>query len=590
MLIKRQRAYLLHLLADAGGGELALAKATKVPGWAKEQLHLSPEAATALLDALVAEQLVVGTQKGKSKKVGITQAGREALEQLAEFVTQPPPKKEKIPRPPKKSLAEQTAEKVRAKVAGLGDKPVTLAPPGRKNAKPEVVEAFEQTVRELIAAGKLFEHPGGKYGKRATPTLAETVRAEVQEKLATAAGPFKPAELSKPKRGASAEEKAAHAAELAAVIAELVGEKKLFPHPGGKYGQLPPPPPPPPPAFPDRELREVYTLDVFARAPDRTISKADIELAFPGKGKPNKKQLEAKHPHVARFRGQGCFEMGAPATRQTLDQLSAAGDLRADEQAGAYALTDAGAERLKRSRATYPVLPPLGNPESPDDAAMREKWEAFVLLRLTEGEQFTLGESAAFAGGYPKGSKLNEATAWVLYAEFVKSGRLTARWNGTEGEYALTPAGLRYLAGLSFDGFDTLDIKGTALTALLAARGGAAPSTSPVAPTQAGTPPADLEAAVMDVFHRLLRERHANVRMVPIHEVRAAVRERFGDRAASREVFNELLLDLRRAKKVRLVSIDDRSRATEQQLQDSVFAVGETFFYMETAHAPLPGG
>lgn len=167
---------------------------------------------------------------------------------------------------------------------------------------------------------------------------------------------------------------------------------------------------------------------------------------------------------------------------------------------------------------------------------------------------------------------------------------MTAWWNGTEGEYTLTPKGLKYLAWLSFDGFTEVKIKGAALTALLsAARSSTAPATA--TPTPTGTPSAaDLEAAVMDIFHRLLRERHANIRMVPIHEVRAEVRERFGEKAASREVFNELLLDMRRAKKVRLVSIDDRSRATEHQLKDSVFAVGETFFYLEAAHAQVSGG
>jgi hypothetical protein len=41
---------------------------------------------------------------------------------------------------------------------------------------------------------------------------------------------------------------------------------------------------------------------------------------------------------------------------------------------------------------------------------------------------------------------------------------------------------------------------------------------------------------------------------------------------------------------VRLISIDDRSRATSEQLRDSVFAVGETFFYMEQPDALAQGG
>lgn len=123
---------------------------------------------------------------------------------------------------------------------------------------------------------------------------------------------------------------------------------------------------------------------------------------------------------------------------------------------------------------------------------------------------------------------------------------------------------------------------------------GATPTAAPVsAPTpQATTPPAPAaapqaatvsKAAVADA---VLGEFEARIgksatRMVPIHEIRDAIRVKLGDAAASDEVFNDVMLDLRRSKKVRLVSIDDRSRATEKQLADSVFAVGETFFYVE---------
>nr|MCU0706371.1 hypothetical protein [Fimbriiglobus sp.] len=409
VLSKQQRAILLHQLANAANGELTLSKAAKPPAWAAKQFGLAPEVATAVLDVLIAEQLVAGSEKGKTKKVAITRAGREALEQLAEFVPQPPPPAP--PKPPKKSPAEVVADKVRAKVAELDEDAVVtekaLGKPGGTKVTEAQTQAFADTLAELLSAGTLHTHPGGKYGKRPVPTLAELVRKQVEETLATKAGPFKPADLSRPKKGASPEEQQAHADVLGKVIAELLAAKNLFPHDGGKYGPLPPPPPP---DFPDRELREVYVLHQFSRAPNRTITKADIELAFPGQGKPDLKALKAKFSHVVGFRGVGCFEMGAPATRQTLEQLVAAGDLRytGEAEAGEYTLTDAGAKRLEHARTTNPVLPPVGNPATPDDAAMREKWEAFVLLRLTEAASFTAGESAVFAGGYPKGSKLNE--------------------------------------------------------------------------------------------------------------------------------------------------------------------------------------
>ncbi len=161
-------------------------------------------------------------------------------------------------------------------------------------------------------------------------------------------------------------------------------------------------------------------------------------------------------------------------------------------------------------------------------------------------------------------------------------------------KFVISPAGVRHLAGLSFDAFEKLEIKGPALTALLAAaRAGSAatPAATPAAPAPAPTLPppppsaapsrADLEAAVMEVFHDLLRERFANIRMVPIHEVWTAIPGRFGPEAASHTVFDELLHELRRARKVRLITIDDRSRATEKQLTDSIIAHVGTLFYME---------
>jgi len=262
-----------------------------------------------------------------------------------------------------------------------------------------------------------------------------------------------------------------------------------------------------------------------------------------------------------------------------------------------YTVTAAGLERLKDLRDEFPVLPPKGKPATPADEAMRNLWTVFVLLNVLDAPDAKANEQHVYGVSYPKGSKLNHATAWKLRGELVKSGNLVAEWDGKEGNYTLTPAGLKHLAGLSFDSFDKLSIRGPVLTALLTAARDGGSVTAPTATTpepaapKAGTPsPAELEAAVMDIFHELLRGQYANIRMVPIHEVRAEIRRRHGDAGVLREVFNELLLEMRRSKKVGLVSINDRSRATEQQLKDSVFAVGETFFYLEIPHAPASGG
>ncbi len=102
----------------------------------------------------------------------------------------------------------------------------------------------------------------------------------------------------------------------------------------------------------------------------------------------------------------------------------------------------------------------------------------------------------------------------------------------------------------------------------------------PALPTNPPTV-AELESSVMGEVEKGLSGKHAALRMVPIHEIRASLKAKHPD--MTDDQFNGLLLDMRRQKKVRLVSIDDRSRATPQQLAGSVFAVGETFFYVERA-------
>ena len=348
---------------------------------------------------------------------------------------------------------------------------------------------------------------------------------------------------------------------------------------------------------PDRPLREAYILDALSRAKNKTIAKADLALAM-GKQPP-----ATPHPDAVPFRDQKFLKLDTGTLSSHLAALAAGGeiDIRDAGDAESYTLTTSGSERLGQLRSQYPVLPPTGSLSAKTTERIQEVRIAVILLRLLESPDRAQTADEAMAVAYPKtkGYKPSKATAWQVRRELTAQGYVAARWTGEEGVYTLTPAGVKHLAGLSFDAFDKLEIKGPALTALLAAaREGSPPAISdapaptpalPPAPPSATPSRADLEAAVMEVFHHLLRERFANIRMVPIHEVRTAIAERFGPEAASHAVFDEMLLDLRRGKKVRLVSISDRSRATPQQLQDSVVAVGETFFHLEAVHAPVSG-
>jgi predicted transcriptional regulator len=349
-----------------------------------------------------------------------------------------------------------------------------------------------------------------------------------------------------------------------------------------------------------RVTREVYVLDALARAAGRTISKANLEVGFGGKPKLKIAELAAKHPDVTAFRDQHCLALNPATTRTVLSELALRGVISVNRLADSesYSLTTAGSEMLDKLRSECPVLPPTGGKPIPaPNESVRRGREAFLLLKLLEAPTHTATAAAAQDVKYPKPFKLNHATAWQLRNELARDGFVALRWDGKQGNYTLKPTGKRYLATLSFDTFGEFKIKGSTLTALLAAAREVTPSVAGDVPRsvepqkpQVAPTTAQLEAAVMDIFQELLRGRFANLRMVPIHEIRSEVARRFGQHSVSHADFNDRLLDLRRTEKVRLISIDDRSRATSEQLRDSVFAVGETFFYMEQPDALAQSG
>jgi hypothetical protein len=135
---------------------------------------------------------------------------------------------------------------------------------------------------------------------------------------------------------------------------------------------------------------------------------------------------------------------------------------------------------------------------------------------------------------------------------------------------------------LPFDGFEKVEIKGPALTKLLAAARDSAnvfTSSPPVAQLPTPPTPAELEPAVMDIFRDLLRERYSHDHRVPVHELRAEVESRLGSPSATHALLDPILNGLDRQGRIRLVEIDDRSRATSEQLQASIPAASGTLFF-----------
>ncbi len=87
-------------------------------------------------------------------------------------------------------------------------------------------------------------------------------------------------------------------------------------------------------------------------------------------------------------------------------------------------------------------------------------------------------------------------------------------------------------------------------------------------------------------FERLKRERYAEHGMVPIHELRRIIADRFGPAAAEHDVFDTVLKELRRERQIRLVALGDGGIVSEQQIADSIRGENEIYFMIESAHEP----
>ena len=92
---------------------------------------------------------------------------------------------------------------------------------------------------------------------------------------------------------------------------------------------------------------------------------------------------------------------------------------------------------------------------------------------------------------------------------------------------------------------------------------------------------AELEDAVLAGFQELLRERHVRSGLVPIHEVRQQIAEHFGPAAACHDALDKVILNLWKTHRIGLEGLSDLSKATEQQLNDSIQGINSMFFYLE---------
>jgi predicted transcriptional regulator len=320
---------------------------------------------------------------------------------------------------------------------------------------------------------------------------------------------------------------------------------------------------------------QAYLLHLLAAAPSRSLKQGELN-----------KRLKTK---AAEQTGTG----PSVATDQ-LQRLATAGLVRIAQtkRAVVYELTDAGAARLDGLKDLLPPTRPVGGRGKivpPSNEQVRGYRTGYLLLQVLRSPRQSVTEADANAqlDAYARETlELNAATASHLRQELVGQGRLARSGSGRGASYTLTPAGRLALGNAAFPPDRTFPVGGRLLNDLLeAAREvGKQFAAVPAAPPAA----TDIEAAILAAFEELLRERHGATGLVPISEVRAAVRRRLGEAAGRHESFDEEVLGLWRAKRVRLTPIADHGKATPEELRDAIPGLGETLFYLEPAGEPAP--
>ncbi len=287
--------------------------------------------------------------------------------------------------------------------------------------------------------------------------------------------------------------------------------------------------------------------------------------------------------------------LGADLTQieKAKEELLREGYIAAMSSGRSYKLTETGEEFLRR-----PSPPPLGY----DGHLLPYQKSYLLLLLLKRGEQKVslsdicnklrtdnLKRVMGFGLVEPdeKSVQLNRLLiAWIL--DSLSSKGSVERIEGRMGSasYRLLEAG-KELLGAS-DQYDTIKISlsGQQLNALLNAARLAGKTVGDPPPVKPSRPTA---AQVLGEYERLKEECFAEYGMVPIYELRRVVAERFGADAASHDVLDSLLKDLRREKQIRLIALGDGGIVTEQQIADSIRGENEIYFMLGSAvYEPAP--
>jgi predicted transcriptional regulator len=294
-------------------------------------------------------------------------------------------------------------------------------------------------------------------------------------------------------------------------------------------------------------------------------------------------------------------EMGAAVRRELTLDPNAANQIRknlvsqgflATKKTGRqvnYFLTESGRDHL--AQLEIPVIESRKT-EAVNEGAiseeLRQAQKAFLLLQLLDAKErrLTKGEANRLPLSLQASLGMKPSIANLRRRQLTDQGLIRRAAAGRSEEYSLTSDGLDYLvAGCKH--LDHLPITvhgGTLNTLVAAARESSFAPSGPGSSEQQLPSPTELTGTILTEFEELRREKYGRSGLVPIHEVRSRILERFGKGAARHDVFDEMVLELWRNGRIRITAISDLTDANEQQLNDSIRGEGQTLFYLESAH------
>jgi predicted transcriptional regulator len=283
--------------------------------------------------------------------------------------------------------------------------------------------------------------------------------------------------------------------------------------------------------------------------------------------------------------------LGNESANRLREEMVAQGLLRTvkEDRKVYYTLTEQGRERARAlQRPQVPTRPQRRTvDESQIDEKLRDDQRAYLLLQLFLAPGHTLTQKAAndkLTDAIQKKLRLTKTLANQRRQALAEQGYIQLGKSGRSQQYTLTRDGKHYVGATPQNEEFDFRLKGSQLNALLeAAREASAELAAPAEPR--GPTPEELAEAVLAEFEELLREKYAETGLVPIHEVRARLAGRHGERAARHDVLDETIRGLWQQGRLGLVAISDPQKATSEQLSASIPGSGnETLFYLESAH------